>query len=194
LEKALFWNNQGKPLIPKNLQYYFNAMAVRCGVIKRANPECGRCGFDTVRAKRIHSTLKIRKVCYVCKRCQNVVWAFELEANRCSVRYGVNPHEMRDLGRSRWQSSGADPMVAEFCMGHTNKVDSNKYLDWMKYEKAYPLKEYRKALPFLNVLSCEPEKVDKSEVDGRMASLEKELSDLKCQIREIAKFKGLPKE
>ena len=67
------------------------------------------------------------------------------------VRCGFNCHEMRDLARSVWHQTGADRDVAEFMMGHT--------VDPLRYDKIYVLDprwvqvEYRKALPYLNLLT-----------------------------------------
>lgn len=56
----------------------------------------------------------------------HVYWTGKLEAaglidraNTPYVRYGKNPHELRDLFRTRWEKSGSNPVGAEFCMGHT---------------------------------------------------------------------------
>jgi len=68
-------------------------------------------------------------------------------------RYGVNIHEMRDLARSVWHKSGADKDVAEFLMGHV--VDRNKYDKIYNLDPEWVREEYRKALPYLNLISGE---------------------------------------
>ena len=72
------------------------------------------------------------------------------------VRYGKNPHEMRDLFRTRWQKSGAAPEVAEFLMGHI--IDPLEYNKAMR-DRDYTSMEYMKAEPWLNIMSEEPEKM-----------------------------------
>jgi len=59
-----------------------------------------------------------------------------------SNRYGINPHEMRDLFRMLWHRSGADSTIAEFMLGHT--------IDPLGYNKIYRdidyvLSQYKKA-------------------------------------------------
>ncbi|MEM2127798.1 MAG: hypothetical protein QXH67_06220 [Candidatus Bathyarchaeia archaeon] len=72
------------------------------------------------------------------------------------IRYGSNPHELRDLFRTRWEMSGAPGVAAEYFMGHT--------IDPMQYNKAYRdvdymMECYLRAEPWLNILSEEPDKV-----------------------------------
>jgi len=67
-----------------------------------------------------------------------------------SYRTGRNPHEMRDLFRSQWEKSPAVGSVAEFAMGHV--------IDELEYNKAHlderwVVREFRKAVPMLNILS-----------------------------------------
>ena len=59
---------------------------------------------------------------------------------------------MRDLARSLWHQSGADKDVAEFIMGHI--VDRNKYDKIYTLDPEWVKDEYRKALPYLNIISA----------------------------------------
>ncbi len=70
--------------------------------------------------------------------------------------HGKHLHELRDLFRTRWHKSAADPVVAEFLMGH--QVDPLGYNKAMK-DEGYTKIEYLKALPWLNILSEDPSKV-----------------------------------
>ncbi len=65
-------------------------------------------------------------------------------------RTGKNLHEMRDVFRTRWHISGADPLCAEFQMGHT--IDALGYNKFMDYHD-YTAEEYAKAEPLLNIIS-----------------------------------------
>jgi len=71
-------------------------------------------------------------------------------------RHGYNMHEIRNVYRTRWYKSGADPLVAEFCMGHD--VDPLGYNKTMN-DKVYILREYRKAEPWLDLLTSDPERI-----------------------------------
>jgi integrase len=69
---------------------------------------------------------------------------------KTSVRYGKNPHEMRDVFRSLWEKSPAKASVAEFMMGHVvDKLEYNKACRDEKWVRG----EYRKALPMLQIMS-----------------------------------------
>jgi len=92
-----------------------------------------------------------------------------------TIRYGKNPHEFRDFFRTRWQMSEADdPLVAEFMLGHI--VDPLGYNKAMKNE-SYVRGQYRKAEPWLNILSEDPEKVPRERVDHQDRKIE-ELEEL----------------
>jgi len=97
-------------------------------------------------------------------------------------RYGFNIHEMRDLARSIWHKSGADKDVAEFLMGHV--VDRNKYDKIYTLDPEWVKNEYRKALPYLNIISSETATKEQQE----------ELQFLRDKINRIegiiAKFEG----
>lgn len=186
LSGALFRNTRGEPLTARNIQNYFHSRAVEAGVISQFTPLCSRCHGETVRVRRNHPT-GIRKVGYHCQQCGGLDWACDLGTRKSltSVRYGVNPHEIRDLMRSRWQVSGADPLVAEFMLLH--EVDPNAYNKFTKYEQWYPLQEYRKALPWLNVSSCDPNKVDRTVMDEKFEGTHAELEVLR---RELGRIRG----
>jgi len=109
-----------------------------------------------------------------------VDWASEFDSHFSNVRYGVSPHEIRDLTRSRWQVSGADPLVAEFLMGHD--IDPNAYNKFMKYEPWYLVQEYRKALPWLNIMSQNPSKVDRFKIDNEIESNKIEINLLRQEL------------
>ena len=66
------------------------------------------------------------------------------------TRYGYGLHELRENFRTLWSQSRANPDLGEFLMGH--KIDAYGYNQiYRDYE--YVVEEYRKALPFLDVLS-----------------------------------------
>jgi len=193
IQGSLFKNAGGHPLTKRNIERYFHWRAVHAGVVKQHTPTCGdpNCGsVSTVRVQRKREG--IRKIGYLCKECGWLGWASELKVNYTNVRYGVNPHEIRDLMRSRWQVSGADPLVAEFMMGHD--VDLNHYNKFMAYEPQYCVQEYRKALPWLNVLSQDPEKVDRSEIDSKLEERDAEVEVLRREIASLQRKQEVVEE
>ena len=177
---CLFVNENGNPLKIHNIQYYFHSRAVEAGVIEQSTPECRVCGGRTVRKR------SSEHVWYVCKDCNRKMGAdgVDLVCLR-RVRYGVNPHEIRDLMRSRWQISGADPLVCEHFMGH--EIDPNAYNKFMSYEPQYVFQEYKKALPYLNVLSNDPNKIDRTEVEEHLAGQRAETELLKREVTRLKK-------
>ena len=184
LDGCLFRNKRGNPLREHNIRNYFHWRAVEAGVIQQHTPACPHCHGDTVRKRRRYPS-GIRKIAYVCRECGEKVWARDINAKWRfrNVRYGVNPHEIRDLMRSRWQVSGADTTVAEFMMGHV--IDVNNYNKFTKYEPWYPIQEYRKALPWLNILSEEPSKVDRSQLDEELMGQRAEVEALRRRLVEL---------
>jgi len=88
------------------------------------------------------------------------------------IRYEKNPHELRDLFRTRWQKSGRASEVGEFFMGH--EIDPLGYNKAMRDER-YTRGEYRRATKWLNILSEKPEYIHVDEVDEIKASLKDEI-------------------
>jgi len=99
-----------------------------------------------------------------------------------SNRSGRSPHELRDLFRTRWEKSPAKPSVAEFMMGHT--VDPLEYNKAFKDED-YVRREYLKALPWLNILSEEPEKVSRADLEEERYRMRRELEELRETVRAL---------
>jgi len=180
------WGLKGNPVTEKNIRRRFHKRSVDVGLIREVTPKCRSCGAPTLR-KRKQKDGK-RKVSYLCKECGKNTRASEVNFDFRGVRYGVNPHEIRDLMRSRWQVSGADPLVAEFLMGH--EVDKNAYVKFMDYEPNYVVQEYRKALPWLNVLSEEPDKISRDEIGSRLDERDAEIDALRSELAEMKRRQG----
>lgn len=102
-------------------------------------------------------------------------------------RYGKNVHEIRDTFRSQWEKSPARISVAEHCLGHVG--------DRLGYEKAssdpeWAKREYRKALPLLNIMSSSRPygKVDEDGIEElRLENQEQaeEIQALKSRVLEL---------
>ena len=99
-------------------------------------------------------------------------------------RTGKNPHEMRDVFRSRWRISGVDVEVAEFFLGHDiDKLGYDKSPDYFPewYEDQYNI-----AQPWLNILSEDPQKVSRREVDTQRTRIQ----ELETQIERLGAGQG----
>jgi len=110
-------------------------------------------------------------------------------------RYGLNPHRLRGVFRSRWRLSGVDSEVAEFFLGHSiDKLgyDRSPWLDPDWYEE-----KYLKAEPWLNILSEDPEKVHVRELhklrqdyERRLAAMREEiLAEVERQLEMVQRLK-----
>jgi hypothetical protein len=107
------------------------------------------------------------------------------------VRYGKNPHEMRDTFRTLWSMSPARYEVGEYFMGHT--VDKLGY-DKLSRDPDFYKREYVKASRFLNLLSSNAPYglVESDEVDQLRTQLieakqgqNDEVKDLKAEMERM---------
>lgn len=164
-DEVLFRNEYRKPVTKRNLQDYFRKHAIRTGIIKRKTPKCLDCKGETVR--QVERKGNSEKVYYLCTACQVRRHASEFQEfinphHHGGIRYRMRTHEIRDLFRTEFHRAsrytGVDLDVAKFCMGHGSQIDPNKY-DKIMRDIPATLDEYRKALPFLNILSEEPRKI-----------------------------------
>ena len=182
--KHLFWSQAGNPLRTHNIQYYFHRRAVEAGIVRRFTPDCKKCAGQTVWRRRMY--LGEKMVCYVCLKCGTVQFACELgqewRRRLSRVRYGKHPHETRDLMSSRWGMSGADRVVREGIMGHV--LDPNDY-EKFKYQEGYAEAEYRRFLPYANIMTEDPLKVDRRVVDEELDSLRREIAQIPVLMRKL---------
>lgn len=192
-DSVLFRNKNGKPITRDNLSSYFRAHAIKTGVISARTWPCLDCGGKTVRRRRMEN--KVSAIYYICTECQSVHLASEYDiphGERTGVRYRVRTHEQRDLFRTQFHYAstyaGADLDVAKFVMGHGSQIDPNKY-DKIMRDVAYARSQYRKAMPWLNVLSEDPQRVDRAEVDEELTSLRVELGKIPVLMRELESLK-----
>ena len=197
-DSVLFRNNKGNPVTRGNLQAYIKNRAFETGLIRRKTPPCLACGGETVYSNVMVSGS--RCVRYVCVRCQKAFAASEYERSHTvfgGIRYRIRWHEFRDVFKTEFHRAqvyaGVDRYVAEFFMGHA--IDPNQY-DKIMRDRKFTEEQYRRALPFLNVLSENPRVVDRADVEveleaaraeGRAVSekvvrLERELEDIRRLI------------
>ncbi len=110
------------------------------------------------------------------------------------VRYGKNPHEMRDTFRTLWSKSPARYEVGEYFMGHT--VDKLGY-DKTSLDPDFYRREYVKASRFLNLLSSnapyglvEGDEVDalRDEVQRLEAEKEDRIKTLEARLEHVLKL------
>jgi len=187
VRQVLFMNNKGEPVTGENIRRYCNRRAVEKGLIGSFTPNCPSCGRETV-SRSFRLSRKVRKQGYQCRECGEKIFAKDLghewKLAICRHRSGKHPHEIRDLMSSRWGMSGADRTVREFIMGHTVvKSDPNKY-EKIKYQHGFAEQEYRKALPYLNVLSEDPDKVSRGQVDLELEGTKQTVELLQRQLAE----------
>lgn len=198
-DSVLFRNNQGNPLTRGNLQAYIKNRAFETGLVKRRTPSCLVCGGETVYSRAVVDGERL--VRYVCVRCHKsfVVSDFGLDQKVFGgVRYRIRWHELRDVFKTEFHRAkvyvNVDSDVAEFFMGHA--IDPNRY-DKIMRDRSFVEEQYRRALPFLNVLSENPRVVARADVEveleaarveGRAVSekvvrLERELEDIRRLLR-----------
>ncbi len=86
------------------------------------------------------------------------------------TRYGKGLHEVRDLARTQWTRSPANKDIAEFMLGHVGQLDPNQY-DKIFRDVDYAKREYRKALPWLNIITEDPTKISIEQHEAEMDRL-----------------------
>lgn len=165
-DDVLFKNEMGEPLKQGSYSTYFRNQAIKAGVVQAKSWPCSKCSGETVKRQLKYGDG--RRTFYVCVVCghKNRPEDVGLSAqNWGGIRYKVRTHEMRDTFRTQChyaqRYNGLDGDCPEFWMGHD--IDPLKYDKIMKDVKS-TLLEYRKALPYLNILTEEPLKVSRNEV------------------------------
>jgi len=198
--EAIFVNSQGKPVNRQAIERYFRRHAFEQGVIQRWTPQCPTCKGDTHYTRR--RGRGPQPVIYVCNKC-----GLETPASKimvpADIRYKVHPHEMRDTFRSEWDLSPSRSTCAEFFMGHD--IDPNDYNKVMRLNPDWAEHQYSLAEPFLNIMSEDPRRitVDRLEAEvekrvqqrlanehGRLEKLERELQEMRAQLKEMLEKKG----
>jgi len=190
--EALVVNNRGNPLTRYNIQRVYTRLAEECGFIERKTPPCPVCGGKTKRRKiygREGDAWKTRTL-YRCLSCGHS----EPFSKTCrvdpGVRYdGYNVHEIRDTAKSTWYRAAPEKWLADFFMGH--EVDPNHYNKAMKLFPDWVEEQYLDALPWLNILSSDPEKVprrDFNRLERKLMEAEKDLAEL----RELKRTLDIP--
>jgi len=186
-EKYLFLTEYGEPVSRHSLGNYFRRHAFRSGIVKRFAPPCLDCGGETV--KRVRQKQGVRSEHYVCLSCQGsrLVAEYGLSHADCGgIRYRVRTHELRDLFRTQCHYAqtyaGFDGSAGEFFMGHS--IDPLEY-DKIMRDSSYAKSEYRKALSWLNILSEDPSKVDRTSMDLELESYKRESRELRGKVEAL---------
>jgi hypothetical protein len=126
---------------------------------------------------------------FICKACRKETLYSPEHAVPLNTRYGINSHELRDIFRTEWQLSTANPICAEFFMGHD--IDPNHYNKIMKLHPEWAEEQYAKAEPFLNIVSEDPRKVgldrvrELEEKTAKIDSLQEQMMDQQVHIRNL---------
>jgi len=186
-DDVLFRTEYGKPVSATSLQSYFKVRAFKLGIVKAYTPKCLDCGGETV--KRHHRKKGEKRLYYLCTACQSEHLPSEFKGEReewSHICYKLRTHELRDLFRTEFHRAqtynGADPDAAEFFMGHM--TDPLMY-DKIMRDKSYGLQQYRRAMPFLNVLSEEPRKIDRVELDERDKRRDAQIDALSRELASV---------
>lgn len=172
-----FVNEKGKPVSKEDIRKYFHRHAREVGVIKQVTPSCPKCHGETRRVRRRLNGS--HKVIYVCNRCNQETPASEIQMKWSEVRYGVNPHELRDLFRSEWELSPSKGVAAEFFLGHN--IDPNEYNKITKLHPEWAEQQYEDAVPWLNIMSENPRVIKKQDI----RTLRKELISTTAENEEL---------
>jgi hypothetical protein len=140
---------------------------------------------------------KVAEYVYWSRKCEQIGILERIGNSDCRNRYGVNPHEMRDLFRSQWEKTPAKASIGEYLMGHQ--------IDPLEYNKAFRdvpwvISELNKAIPLLNIMSSnlpfglydkdDIEDIIKQESEKRVAEMFKlEKAKMKDQVDELVNLK-----
>lgn len=199
--EAIFLNEKGESITTQALERYFTRHAIKVGVIKRWTPACPACGAET-RYERTRRGKKRLATFYVCDKCGKETPASEIKIPT-DIRYEAHAHEMRDTFRSEWDLSPARSVCAEFFMGHN--IDPNDYNKLFKLHPEFAEQQYALAEPYLNILSEDPRKIDRTRIEelvekrvqermanehGRLERLEKDLQETKKLLEQMLEKKG----
>jgi len=186
-DAVLFRTKRGDPITPHSIQKYFRDKAFQLGLIKPKTPPCLDCKGETV--KHSHRLNGKEKTFYLCVKCGLDKRASEYGLNHkvlSGIRYRMKTHEVRDLFRTEWHRAqrmfGVDADVGRFMMGHT--IDSLKYDKIMKDVEATTA-EFRKAMPMFNILSEDPRKISRSEVQEQLEASEAKVDVLSKEVAEL---------
>lgn len=176
LEEIIYWSNNGLEKLEKDLQRRDFDVVVRVDLPGRKmkkwiDPFYTFVGTDAIDALRqylptrpvgcdtifctIYGTPINKHAIYLywTRKLDNLGFIERKPGIGRGVRYGKNPHEIRDVFRTLFEKSGSTkPIVAEFMMGH--EIDPLEYNKACR-DEAWVKKYYLMALPFLNILSSE---------------------------------------
>jgi len=198
-DEPIFLNEKGKPLQRSDARKFFTRHAKACGLISEVTPLCPECAQKTRRTRqKVNGKHKIfyECECGVSIGCDDPKLQEFRESFR-TVRHGMNLHELRDVFRSTWEISHANSSLAEFCLGH--EIDRNEYNKFYR-NKEFTTAEYKKAEPYLNLLSEEPGKIKRvdmeTEIEKRVEQKVAERTHLatKEKIEQHKRVQGLEQQ
>ena len=191
--EAIFISKNGVPINKDTIARYFQRHASKLGLIDFITPECPECHEETIK-KQVSTGTKFykkhkRRTKYICIKCK---LAFptneEIQNSLRNARYGISPHEIRDLFRSCWETTPAKPSVAEFMMGHV--IDPNNYNKFFMTDYSWVKKEYLTAMPWLNILSEDPRVISVDELSEITSKTEEQDTLIQQQQDEINSLKS----
>jgi integrase len=104
------------------------------------------------------------------------------------IRYGYNTHECRDIARSllhtRGHADNFDLDCAEFWMGHTSRLDPNKY-DKFYMDQEYMRSQYKLAEKYLNIISGTISRQAEEKTKEQISLLQEQVKELYAKLTVI---------
>lgn len=170
--EPIFRNIANYPINKRNVRDAFLATAHRLGLTKPVASPCPKC--QNTRARRTHSEKNTAYVCLTCGTRYETAFA---RGENAGVRYGTNPHEVRDVIRSFLHTCKVDKESVEFWMGH--EVDELNYNKFFETDPAWCEDQYAEAESYLDQVFL----TGKARVEVR--TLSKVLEQRETYIRQL---------
>lgn len=179
--EAIWLTQQNNPLSLRSMRLAWKNYLRKSGIIKPYAPTCPTCGGRLRMWKPLMEDGG-RPHLWRCRGCGGSWRRGELvgepshrELSR--IRYNFGLHEMsRDITSSEleiaYYRTGVPQWLTHVRMGNTRKVDSNQYQKITQKNLVFAEEMFNKISPWLNVLSEDPERVPRAEMESKIRGME----------------------